>query len=108
MRAVRNAAGVRQDDMQLSPGFMRKLESGTDTIQFGKVLDAMTEMGVEVSLELPKGLPADVFMMRMCTLVEQSDAKRARTPTASVPGPSRTLRSQINALMNKVHGDGHD
>jgi transcriptional regulator with XRE-family HTH domain len=55
--AVRKESGVRQDDAAGSAGvshvFLRDLEHGKETIQFGLVLQVLDELGIRMELEAP-------------------------------------------------------
>lgn len=57
VRAVRKASGVRQDDAAGSAGvshvFLRDLERGKPTIQFGRVLQVLDELGIRMQLQIP-------------------------------------------------------
>lgn len=55
--AVRKDSGVRQDDAAGSAGvshvFLRDLERGKETVQFGRVLRVLEELGIRMVLEIP-------------------------------------------------------
>lgn len=57
VRVVRKSSGVRQDDAAGSAGvshvFLRDLEHGKHTIQFGRVLQVLNELGIRMELEIP-------------------------------------------------------
>ena len=61
IRAMRKASGVRQDDV---PGvihmFLRDLERGKETVQFGRVLQVLQELGIHMVLEVPDGAEGHV------------------------------------------------
>lgn len=53
IRAARKASGVRQDDVPgVSHMFMRDLEQGKETVQFGRVLRVLDELGIRMVLEV--------------------------------------------------------
>jgi y4mF family transcriptional regulator len=58
VRAVRKESGVRQDDAAGSAGvshvFLRDLEHGKATVQFGRVLQVLDELGIRMELEVPE------------------------------------------------------
>jgi transcriptional regulator with XRE-family HTH domain len=57
VRAVRKAQGLRQDEVgRMSHSFVGDLEDGKPTAQIGKVLEVLSELGVQFTLELPGGL----------------------------------------------------
>lgn len=60
----RKRQGLRQDDLAAMSGasdaFLRDLERGKPTVQLGKVLSVLSELGIRVVLELPGPGPADL------------------------------------------------
>ena len=58
IRAMRKVNSIRQEDVPgVSHVFLRDLEKGKDTIQFGRVLKVLDELGIRVLLEVPEGYP---------------------------------------------------
>lgn len=61
IREVRRNQGIRQDDLAAyvssSHVFMRDVERGKPSVQLGRVLRALDELGIKVSLHIP-----DAFM----------------------------------------------
>lgn len=54
VRAMRKVNGIRQDDVSgVSHVFLRDLENGKDTVQFGRVLRVLNELGIRMWLEVP-------------------------------------------------------
>lgn len=57
-RRLRKRQGIRQDDMAAIIGashvFLRDVELGKGTVQLGKVLRLLDELGVRVHLEVPE------------------------------------------------------
>ncbi len=54
IRAMRKATGIRQDDVPgVSHVFLRDLEKGKDSVQFGRVLKVLDELGIRMVLEVP-------------------------------------------------------
>lgn len=70
VHAVRKASGVRQDDAAGSAGvshvFLRDLEHGKATVQFGLVLQVLDELGIRMELDVP-----DEARERLSQLVPQ-------------------------------------
>ncbi len=55
IRAMRKASGIRQDDVPgVSHVFLRDLEKGKDTVQFGRVLKVLDELGIRMVLGVPE------------------------------------------------------
>lgn len=81
VRAVRKESGVRQDDAAGSAGvshvFLRDLEHGKATVQFGRVLQVLDELGIRMELEVP-----DDARERLAQLMSQwpSQAQPGHTP----------------------------
>lgn len=57
IRAVRKEQGLRQDDTAGSAGvghvFLRDVERGKETVQFGLVLKVLDELGIQLSIDVP-------------------------------------------------------
>jgi len=57
IRQVRRNQGIRQDDLAAyinsSHVFMRDVERGKPSVQLGRVLHALDELGIKVSLHVP-------------------------------------------------------
>ena len=58
VRAVRKQSHIRIDDFALTAGvskqFMTDLENGKATVQMGKVLELLKELGLVVTVEVPQ------------------------------------------------------
>lgn len=78
VRAVRKAGGVRQDDVAGSVGvshvYLRDLEHGKETVQMGRALQVLAELGIRMELEIP-----DEAFERL-----QSDAARLAAKKAAL------------------------
>jgi y4mF family transcriptional regulator len=57
IRAVRKSAQVRQDDLAGAVGVSRRftaeVERGKPTVQFGRVLRLLEELGITLSIDIP-------------------------------------------------------
>lgn len=57
IRAVRKEQGLRLDDTAGSAGvghvFLREVERGKETVQFGLVLKVLDELGIRLSIDIP-------------------------------------------------------
>lgn len=59
IRAVRKWQQLRQDEVGgLSHSFIGEVETGKPTAQLGKVLEALRELGIKLTAELPLGVDA--------------------------------------------------
>lgn len=55
IRAMRKVSSIRQDDVPgVSHMFLRDLEQGKETVQFGRVLKVLDELGIRMMLEVPE------------------------------------------------------
>lgn len=61
LRAVRKAQRLRQDDaagsIGVSENFLGKAESGSGSVQWGKLFAALHALGIRLELDLPVDLP---------------------------------------------------
>ena len=57
IRAVRKEQGLRLDDTAGSAGvghvFLREVERGKETVQLGRVLQVLDELGIHLSIDIP-------------------------------------------------------
>lgn len=61
IRAMRKVNSIRQDDVPgVSHMFLRDLEKGKDTVQFGRVLKVLDELGIRMVLEVPESQASDL------------------------------------------------
>lgn len=79
IRAMRKASGIRQDDVPgVSHVFLRDLEKGKDTVQFGRVLKVLDELGVRMVLEVPES-QADAVQSAIAAHLPQVHMQHTRT-----------------------------
>jgi len=58
---MRKVHSIRQDDVPgVSHMFLRDLEKGKDTVQFGLVLKVLDELGIRMVLEVPESQAYDL------------------------------------------------
>jgi len=86
--AVRKASGVRQDDAAGSAGvshvFLRELERGKETVQFGRVLQVLQELGIQMVLEIPSEARARFEALKAETVPGRS-RRQSSTDTPEAP-----------------------
>lgn len=72
LRAVRKSQKVRLDDAagsaRVSPVLVREVEHGKETVSFGKVMQIMLEMGLELSVDIPESAIPEYQALRMTGL----------------------------------------
>lgn len=79
IRAMRKASGIRQDDVPgVSHVFLRDLEKGKDTVQFGRVLKVLDELGIRMVLEVPES-QADAVQSAIAAFLPQVSMQHTRT-----------------------------
>lgn len=68
VRRVRKEQRVRQDDLAAMSGashvFVLDVERGKTTVQLGKVLDVLRELGIRLIAEVPESAVASTLMKR--------------------------------------------
>lgn len=84
IRALRKQAGIRVDDFaltaQVSKQLMTDLENGKPTVQMGRVLTLLQQLGVRVTLELPDAAAPAVAAER-----QRRERKRQRAAVSPSP-----------------------
>lgn len=65
IRASRKALGMRQDDaagsIGVSENFLGKVERGGETVQWGKLFQVLTELGLTVEVEVPESFASETM-----------------------------------------------
>lgn len=61
VRNIRKAQGLRQDataeGIGVSESFLAKVERGGGTVQWAKLFDVLTELGLHVEIDVPESPP---------------------------------------------------
>ena len=82
IRAARKAGGVRQDDLGVvSHMFLRDLEQGKETVQFGRALKVLKELGIRLVMDVPDSLGPE--LRESISLAEAAAKARADAAEAS-------------------------
>lgn len=88
IRAVRKNLHVRQDDLastvKVSKQFTVDVERGKPTVQFGRVLLLLNELGITLSVDIP-----EEALKRLRQLQDQRSEKASRASSVSVPGDTK-------------------
>ncbi|MFN9472696.1 transcriptional regulator [Acidovorax sp.] len=94
VRAVRKTRSLRQDDTAGGAGvghvFLRELEHGKETVQFGLVLKVLEELGIEVTIDIPDAALDRLPMVN--TSRGAQPAPLAPTRSASILAPLRRFK----------------
>ena len=84
VRAVRNQQGLRLDDTAGSAGvghvFLREVERGKETVQLGRVLRVLHELGIRLSIDIPSEALPQLETLRKTGLKPLS-TRRPRNPS---------------------------
>jgi transcriptional regulator with XRE-family HTH domain len=79
IRAVRKAQGLRQDDTAGSTGvsenFLAKLERGGTTVQLGKAMQVLQELGIHLSVDVPES--AGLYLNQKIAIQTRAGKRRA-------------------------------
>ncbi len=85
MRASRKAQNVRLDDLAGSAGvghvFVREVEHGKPTVQLGRVLKLLAEVGIELKADVPDEA-IDVLALLRATGSRPLEGRRRSPPAA--------------------------
>ena len=80
IRAMRKVNSIRQDDVPgVSHVFLRDLEKGKDTVQFGRVLKVLEELGIHMVLEVPDS-QGEAVIWAIEHYLPKSRMQHTRTP----------------------------
>lgn len=88
IRAVRKSTRVRQDDLagavHVSRQFAVDVERGKPTVQMGRVLLLLEELGIELSVEIPD----DASLILSGLMAREAQGQRSRRKTVLRRGPT--------------------
>lgn len=88
LRAVRKSAGLRQDDLAGAVGVSRQfavdVEKGKPTVQLGKVLQLLAELGIALSVDIPDDAGRTLDRLKL----ETRPRAAARPKPRAAPGAS--------------------
>lgn len=92
VRASRKAQSIRQDDaagsIGVSESFMGKVESGDDSVQWGKLFQVLEGLGVRVILDVPDEA-ADQLAAAQQLLARRQRARAERQTKGAGAGEER-------------------
>lgn len=95
--AVRKARRLRQDDTAGAAGvshvFVRDVERGKPTVQFGRVLQLLSELGIELCVDLPEGTAQAYLQRREASQAATSAGYRTRQGVAQAR-PAAEVREE--------------
>lgn len=90
IRAVRKSAQVRQDDLAGAVGVSRRftaeVERGKPTVQFGRVLRLLDELGIALSIDIP-----DDASRALAVLKSRQPGTRVKN-AAGVPADAKQVK----------------
>jgi len=89
VRAVRRSSDVRLDDLAATAGvskqFASDVERGKPSVQLGLVLKLLGEMGIPITLHIPRSAESELAALRL----KGVRPPRARTVAGSATPPKR-------------------
>lgn len=98
--AVRKARRLRQDDTAGAAGvshvFVRDVERGKPTVQLGRVLQLLSELGIEVLIDLPEGTEQAYLQRRKASVSAEPVEYKARQGLADAR-PAAEVREEPGA-----------
>ena len=97
IRATRKAIDLRQDDaagsIGVSENFLGKVERGGETVQWGKLLKVVQELGLSLSVEVPE---------EYAGAVSETLQRQSRTADDAARRQAEQLRQQIEQLQQQL------
>ena len=88
VRATRKTQKPRMDDLAGSAGvgpvFVREVERGKETVQLGRVLHLLSELGIELKADIPDDA-VDAFEHLRLVGVKPLKPRRPRQPVEGTP-----------------------
>jgi transcriptional regulator with XRE-family HTH domain len=94
VRAVRQHQGLRLDDTAGSAGvghvFLREVERGKETVQLGRVLQVLHELGIRLSIDIPAEALPQLETLRETGLKPLPGRRAPRKENNNNNGPAST------------------
>ncbi|WPP46342.1 transcriptional regulator [Pseudomonas sp. AN-1] len=91
VRASRKAHAIRQDDaagsIGVSESFMGKVESGGESVQWGKLFQVLEGLGVRVILDVPDEVASQLAAAQQLHARKQRARGALKAKTAGQAGP---------------------
>jgi transcriptional regulator with XRE-family HTH domain len=82
IRSVRRASGVRLDDLAATAGlskqFVQDVEHGKPTVQLGLVLKLLAELGMPLTIDIPKAASQILPEIRQRAHLKKAKARGAK------------------------------
>lgn len=104
IRAVRKSTRVRQDDLagtvQVSRQFAIDVERGKPTVQLGRVLLLLQELGIELNVEIPE----DASRILSALKAREGQGQRSKRATVLRRGPVRVTLPAVPEATEKGAG----
>lgn len=89
VRAARKHQSLRMDDVAgmagVGPVFVRELERGKQTVQLGRVLQLLAELGIELKADLPDDFAATVAKVRATGVKPLAPRRKAKATKDGQP-----------------------
>lgn len=83
IRAVRKHQKIRMDDIAGSAGvgpvFVREVERGKETVQLGRVMQILAELGIKLRADVPDEVEDTLSMLKLKGVKPYTPRKRAST-----------------------------
>ena len=93
VRAVRRHSRVRIDDLAATAGvskqFTQDVEHGKPTVQFGRVLKVLVELGIPLELDIPEEAARALATLRTGVGTRATEQRRTATADTKVPPASK-------------------
>lgn len=92
IRAVRKHQKLRMDDVAGSAGvgpvFIREVERGKETVQLGRVMKILGELGIELRADVPDEIEDSLLILKVKGVKPYTPRKRA----PAVPAPVKPVQ----------------
>jgi len=97
IRATRKTQKIRMDDVAGSAGvgpvFVREVERGKDTVQLGRVMKLLAELGIELKADVPDEVApafAQLTLVGVKPLTPRRSSKSFKASQAATPSDKAT------------------
>ncbi len=102
IRASRKQQKIRMDDVAGSAGvgpvFVREVERGKETVQLGRVLKLLAELGIELKANVPEEVVAAFAALRLTGVKPLRPRRPVSKPGAAAAASGRVDGSVVDEL----------
>ena len=114
IRATRRSQKVRIDDVAgsvgVGPVFVREVERGKETVQLGRVMKLLAELGIELKADVPEEVFPEITRLRLVGMKPLKPRQRPSKSETAAAAPAADTGTDKSAIppVKQADLDGAD